>query len=131
MAAFAARNRDTNGNLKALGRMTRIWRDRHGVPLSSMLIDTLAFQFIERWEHRDRSYRLHDRLMLDFFAYLAQLGRTQTYWRAPGSHAYKGNFQTPARNAYRLAASAIVHEINLRPQTARNKWREIFGPTYP
>lgn len=134
MAAFASRNRETNGNLKALGRMMRIWRDRHRVPLSGMLIDTLAYQFIERWEHRDKSFRLHDRLVHDFLGHLAGLDRAQTYWRAPGSRAHvlkKGNFQTPARNAYRLAASAIAYETNRRPQTARNKWREIFGPTYP
>ena len=76
----------------------------------------------------------HERLVLDFLGNLAGLDRAQADWRAPGSRAHvleKGNFQTPARNAYRLAASAIAYEANHRPQTARNKWREIFGPTYP
>lgn len=50
MAAFAARDTVTaNGNLKAIGRMARIWRDRHSVPISGMLIDTLAFQFGRAW----------------------------------------------------------------------------------
>lgn len=134
MNAFATRNKSTNGNLKAIGRMTRIWRDRFVVPLSGMLIDTLAYQFIETWEHRDKSFMYHDWLVRDFLLYLSNIDRSQSYWRAPGSgsHVWKtGNFQTPAANAYSTAISAIDHEANNRPQTARNKWREIFGSTYP
>ena len=135
MDAFASRNTYTaNGNLKAICRMARIWRDRHGVPLSGMLIDTLAYQFISDWEYRDKSYLYHDYLVRDFFLYLSQIDKSQTYWRAPGSGSYvykKGNFQTPAATGYVTAVSAIDHEVNSRPTTARNKWREIFGPTYP
>jgi len=133
MSAFSARNTATNGNLKAVGRMARIWRDKHGVPLSGMLIDTLAYQFIETWENRDKSYMYHDWLVRDFLLYLSNLDRSKDYWRAPGSGSYvwkKGNFQTPAAHAYSIAISAIDHEANSRPQTARNKWREIFGSTY-
>lgn len=134
MSTFAARNTATNGNLKVAGRMARIWRDKYNVPLSGMLIDTLAYQFIETWEHRDKSYMYHDWLVRDFMLYLSNVDRSKEYWRAPGSGSYvwkKGNFQTPAANAYSLAISAIDHEANSRPMTARNKWREIFGPTYP
>lgn len=133
MIAFATRNTATNGNLKAIGRMTRIWRDRYSVPLSGMLIDTLAYQFIDTWAHRDKSYMYHDWLVRDFMLYLSNIDRSQDYWRAPGSGSYvwkKGNFRTPAANMYSIAISAIDHEAS-RPQTARNKWREIFGSTYP
>lgn len=134
MTAFAARNAASNGNLKAIGRMTRIWRDRFSVPISGMLIDTLAYQFIETWPHRDKSFMYHDWLVRDFFLYLSQVDKNQQYWRAPGSGSYvwkKGNFQTPSATGYVTAASAVDHEANGRPQTARNKWREIFGSTYP
>lgn len=134
MTAFAARNAAANGNLKAIGRMTRIWRDRFSVPISGMLIDTLAYQFIETWPHRDKSFMYHDWLVRDFFLYLSQVDKNQQYWRAPGSGSYvwkKGNFQTPSATGYVTAASAVDHEANGRPQTARNKWRELFGSTYP
>lgn len=134
MSAFAARDKTANGNLKAICRMARIWRDRHGVPLSGMLIDTLAYQFIETWAYRDKSFMYHDWLVRDFMGYLSAVDRSQTYWRAPGSTSYvwkKGNFQTSAAIARTIATSAIEHEANHRPQTARNKWREIFGSTYP
>lgn len=134
MSEFLARNKATNGNLKAIGRMARIWRDYHTVPIGGMLIDTLAYQFIASWPDRDKSYLYHDYLARDFFLYLANIDRSQTHWRAPGSGSYvykKGNFQTPAATTYQTALSAIHHESNERPLTARNKWREIFGSTYP
>lgn len=135
MTTFATRDKATaNGNLKAICRMARIWRDRHSVPMSGMLIDTLAYQFIADWAYRDKSYLYHDYLVRDFLLYLSQIDTSQTYWRAPGSGSYvfkKGNFQTQAGASYKDALSAIEHETNARPSTARNKWREIFGPTYP
>ncbi len=134
MKAFSDRNKAANNNLKAISRMARIWKDKHSVPISGMLIDTLAYQFIDTWQYRDKSYLYHDWLVRDFFSYLSSRDRSQAYWRAPGSGSYvakKGNFQTPAGNAYNAAVSAIEYESNARPSTARNKWREIFGSTYP
>lgn len=135
MTAFASQDRSiSNGNLKAICRMTRIWRDQHGVPISGMLIDTLAYQFIAGWAHCDKSYLYHDYLVRDFLLYLSQIDTSQTYWRAPGSGSHvfkKGNFWTQAAASYKDALSAIEHESNARASTARNKWREIFGSTYP
>lgn len=135
MNAFSARNTVTaNGNLKAIGRMARIWRDKHSAPMSGMLIDTLAYQFIVDWAHRDKSYLYHDYLVRDFLLYLSNIDTSKQYWRAPGSGSFvwkKGNFQTKAKSSYQIALSAIDHEANQRPLTARNKWREIFGSTYP
>ena len=135
MQAFSARNsNDANGNLKAVCRMARIWRDRHKVPLSGMLIDTLAFHFIATWPCRLKSYLYHDCLFRDFMLYLASVDRRQSYWRAPGSgsHVSKtGSFRRQAAAAYHDAQRAIEHESGGRPTTARNKWREVFGPIYP
>lgn len=135
MAKFAVRNTVTaNGNLKVICRMARIWRDRHSVPMGGMLIDTLAYQFIAGWAHCDKSYLYHDYLVRDYLLYLSQIDTSQTYWRAPGSGSYafkRGNFQRQAGVSYKDVLSAIEHEANNRPTTARNKWREVFGPTYP
>lgn len=135
IAAIKSRNDVTaNKNLKAICRMARIWRDKHSVPISGFLIDTLAYQWIATWPYRDKSFLFHDWLARDFFLHLSELDRSQQYWRAPGSGASvwkQGNFQTPARQAYDLAVNAINHELGDRPHTARNKWREIFGSLYP
>lgn len=135
MNAFSARDSViANGNLKAISRMARIWRDYHDVPMSGMLIDTLAYQFIADWPHRDKSYLYHDYLVRDFMKYLSETDSSQQHWRAPGSGAYvwkKGAFRAQASTAYQAALSAISHEADQRPTTARNKWREIFGSLYP
>lgn len=134
MSAFAARDREANGNLKALGRMMRLWRDHNGVKISGMLIDTLAYQFVATWAYSDKSFMYHDWLVRDFLLYLSQLDTSKTYWRAPGSGspvAKSGGFQRQAAASYLIAANAIAHEESQRPSTARNKWREVFGPAYP
>jgi hypothetical protein len=135
MDAMALRDSVTaNGNLKAICRMARIWRDRHSVPMSGMLIDTLAYQFILSWPYREKSFLYHDFLVRDFMKYLSETDASQDYWKAPGSGSYvwkKGAFKRQADDAYQIALSAIDHESNDRPYTAGNKWKEIFGPLYP
>jgi len=134
IAAVKKRNSETNKNLKRLCRMMRAWRDYNNVPMSGMLIDTLAYQFIANWVHRDKSYLYHDYMARDFFAYLAALDTNQSYWRAPGSGsnvAKKGHFHWKARVAYNQSVQAILHDQNGQVWSRRQMWRKIFGPAFP
>jgi len=113
--------------------MTRIWRDKHNVPLSGMLIDTLAYQWIPGWGHKDKSFLYHDFLVRDFMKHLSEIDSSKQYWRAPGSGSYvwkRGNFQAKAKSAYETALDAIKYDADM-PYTAAIKWREIFGSKYP
>jgi hypothetical protein len=56
MTAAQKRSDATNKNLKYLSRMMRVWRDYCDVSMSGMLIDTLAYQFMETYEHRSKSF---------------------------------------------------------------------------
>lgn len=132
--AVEKRNVACNYNLKELGRMTRVWRDYVDAPMSGMLIDTLAYQFIETWEHRDKSFLYYDFMARDFFAFLAKQDQAQKHWRAPGSGSYvwrKGVFEHKARSAELRALEAIAHATKNENWASRQKWREIFGPKYP
>jgi len=134
MAAFSARNAATNGNLKSLCRMMRIWKTYCNVPISGMLIDTLAYNFIATWPHSDKSFLYHDYLARDFFYYLSQLNASQSYWHAPGSgsYVYKGGaFRAKAATAHTAAVSAIAYGTNGNDWSYRQTWRTIFGPTFP
>jgi hypothetical protein len=134
MSAFSSRNAETNGNLKALGRMMRIWKDYNDVPISGMLIDTLGYNFIANWPNRDKSFLYHDFLVRDFFYYMSQIDASQTYWRAPGSGSFvykQGNFRTKAAAAYTNALNAIAYGTNGNAWSYRQTWRTIFGPTFP
>lgn len=134
IAAVQNRNRAANGNLKALCRMMRVWRDHNDVPMSGALIDAIAYQFIETWPHRDKSYGHHDYMARDFLKYLYDLNREQTYWLMPGSasRAYKtGVFWLKALTDYNIAVEACKLQDDARASTRRAKWRTVFGNTFP
>lgn len=134
--AIRDRNAAVNGNLIPLSRMMRDWRDRWSVPIGGLLIDTLAYQFIETWEHRDKSYVYYDYMCRDFFKWMAAQDENQEWWRAPGSGQYvwgKGLFQYKAKRCYNLSLEAIEHEMATpkREWSAKQKWREIFTANFP
>ena len=133
--AIRTRNSTCNNNLVPLCRMMRSWKKERSVPLGGLLIDTLAYQFIDNWKYRDKSYLYYDYLCRDFFAYMAGQSSDQEYWTAPGSgqRVYGGNFQYKAKCCYNIALQAIKHETASPKQewSAKQKWREIFGTSFP
>ncbi|WFU80682.1 nucleotidyltransferase [Bradyrhizobium sp. CIAT3101] len=134
IAAINTRNSLTNRNLKYLSRMMRIWARQCAVPISGMLIDTLAYQFIEAYQYRDKSFLYHDFMARDFFDYLAKQDQNKTAWRAPGSgsHVHRaGLFECKARSAYLRATEAIQYNDDNHEWSRRQKWRDVFGSLYP
>lgn len=68
----------------------------------------------------------------DFFKYLKDTDKNQTYWLKPGSNraVYKnGNFQNKALEAYNKSVDAISNENN--EYKAKQIWREIYGTKFP
>lgn len=134
--AIRDRNAVTNGNLVPLCRMMRDWKNKWTVPIGGLLIDTLAYQFIENWEHRDKSFFYYDFMCRDFFKWMAAQDENREWWRAPGSGQYvwgKGLFQYKAKRCYNLSLEAIEHEMATpkREWSAKQKWREIFTTNFP
>ncbi|WP_081790943.1 SMODS domain-containing nucleotidyltransferase [Deinococcus phoenicis] len=131
--AIKARDALYGGNLRRLCRMMRAWKHEWQVPIKSLLIDTLAYRFIETWEHREKSYVYYDWMVRDFFLYLSNQNDTQTYWSAPGSGDPVwsiGSFQYKAKRCYNISLEAIKYDSDNMSYTARGKWREIFGSKY-
>jgi hypothetical protein len=134
--AIRDRNAVTNSNLVPLCRMMRDWKNKWGVPIGGLLIDTLAYQFIENWEYRDKAYVYYDYMCRDFFKWMAAQDENKEWWRAPGSGQYvwgKGLFQYKAKRCYNLSLDAIEHEMATpkREWSAKQKWREIFTTNFP
>ena len=135
--AIRSRNADCNRNLIPLCRMMRAWKAKMTVPIGGLLIDTLAYQFIGSWEYRQTSYLYYGYMCREFFAFMADQDKTQEYWKAPGSgqwvHAPKGQFQYKAKRAHKLACEAIERETATPKQewSAKQKWRDIFGTSFP
>lgn len=134
--AIKTRNGNCNNNLIRLCRMLRSWKSMWNVPIGGLLIDTLAYQFIENYEYRDKSYYYYDWMSRDCFKWMAEQNSEQMYWKAPGSGSYvygKGLFQYKAKRCYNIALEAINYE-SATPKlewSAKKKWREIYGTQFP
>jgi hypothetical protein len=134
--AIRTRNSDCNGNLVSLCRMMRAWKKKWDVPIGGLLVDTLAYQFIDGWSFKDKSYLYYDYMCRDFFRFMADQDKDKEYWKAPGSgqHVYgKGLFQWKATRCYNISLEAIEHETAnpKREWSAKQKWRDIFGTSFP
>ena len=134
--AIRTRNNACNKNLIPLCRMMRAWKSKWSVPIGGLLIDTLAYQFIDSWKHKEKSYLYYDWMCRDFFLFMAEQDEDQEYWRAPGSGQYvyrRGRFQWKAKRCYNLSLEAIAHEAAQPKQewSAKQKWRTIFGTSFP
>jgi hypothetical protein len=134
METFVARDRDCNGNLVELGRMARAWRDQNNVSMNGMLIDTLAYQFIQSWGYRDKSYLYYDYMSRDFFSFLASQDKSKAYWLAPGSGSYvwrRGSFEYKARQAELRVLEAIQYQKAGHDWSAKQKYRDVYGTAFP
>lgn len=134
--AIRTRNKACNGNLIRLCRMMRAWKKRWEVPIGGLLVDILAYQFIDGWQYKDKSFLYYDFMCRDFFRFMADQDKEKAYWKAPGSgqHVYgKGLYQWKATRCYNISLEAIEHETATpnREWSAKQKWREIFGKSFP
>ncbi|UOO89188.1 nucleotidyltransferase domain-containing protein [Vitreoscilla massiliensis] len=123
----------TKKNLKNFCRMIRAWKETNNVQISGILLDTLAYKFLENWKYKDKGYVYYDWMTRDFFNYLMNQDINKEYWLAPGSNrrVYKtGNFQNKAQKAFNLAVSAIQDEEKY-PALAKSNWRAIYGTKFP
>ncbi len=134
--AIRDRNYVCNNNLVPLCRMMRAWKNKWNVPIGGLLIDSLAYQFIENYGYRDKSYVYYDYMCRDFFKWMSNQSSEQEYWKAPGSGQYvygRGLFQYKAKQCYNIALDAISYETAepKKEWSAKQKWRDIFGTKFP
>jgi len=120
-----------NKNLRRLCKMARAWKNKHGVAMGGLLIDTLAYNFLKSTDaYDDKSFSDYDCLSRDFFKYLSELPE-QDYYLALGSNqrvAVKKKFQKKAKKAYDLCLKAIDAE---NQSCVNDKWKKIYGRPFP
>ncbi|MEZ5542912.1 MAG: nucleotidyltransferase [Pseudomonadota bacterium] len=127
-------DKECNGNLKNLCKMARAWKKKWDVPISGLLIDTLAYYFIRGYEYRDKSYLYYDFMSRDFFEYLRSQPTDKQYWLSPGANQYvwrKGAFEYKALRCKNIAVEACSYQSETYGWTARQKWREVYGTEFP
>ena len=85
MTAVADLDTKKNANLRPLCKMARAWKNKHGVGMGGLLLDTLAYNFLDSTTDFDtKSFLYYDWMSRDFFKYLSELPE-QTEYAAPGS----------------------------------------------
>ena len=131
MAAVADLDAKKNANLRPLCKMARAWKNKHGVGMGGLLLDTLAYNFLASTTDFDtKSFSHFDRISRDFFKYLSELPE-QTEYAAPGSRQrvkVKKKFQNKAKKAHKLCLEAIEAE---NQKNVNDKWKKVYGRPFP
>jgi len=122
---------EKNSNLRRLCKMARSWRNKHGVGMGGLLIDTLAYNFLKSTtEYDSKSFLYYDELSRDFFQFLSELPKQDRY-SAPGSNQHvkvKKAFQRKARKAHQLCLKAIGAENS---SGVNDRWKKVYGRPFP
>lgn len=131
MAAVADLDTKKNANLRPLCKITRAWKNKHGVGMGGLLLYTLAYNFLDSTTDFDtKSFLYCDWMSRDFFKYLSELPE-QTEYAAPGSHQrvmVKKKFQEKAKKAHKLCVEAIEAE---NQKNVNDKWKKVYGRPFP
>ena len=131
ISAMTEANVNKNKNLRRLCKMARAWKNKHGVGMGGLLVDTLAHNFLNSTtDYDEKSYLYYDWMSRDFFKYLADLPK-QDYYAALGSGQrvkVKQSFQKKAQKAYGLCLKAIEAGES---DSANGKWKKVYGRPFP
>ncbi|MFN4908638.1 MAG: nucleotide-binding domain-containing protein, partial [Bacteroidota bacterium] len=111
--------------------LARAWKTPHGVGRGGLLLDTLAYNFLNSPTDFDtKSFLYYDWLSRDFFKYLSERPE-QTEYAAPGSRQrvkVKEKFQKKAKKAHKLCVEAIEAE---KQKNVNDKWKKVYGRPFP
>ena len=120
----------SNGNARKICKLARAWKNKHDVIMGGLLIDTMAWRFLNDNDEYFNATNHPDYMIRDFFKYLSNLPKQES-WNALGSNQkvkVKKNFQVKALEAYDLCCAAIDESDEVK---SYNKWREVFGKFVP
>lgn len=132
MDAMKEAEDNKNKNLRRLCKMGRAWKNKQGVCMGGLLIDTLAYNFLNSTScYNDRSFAFYDEMSRDFFKYLYDQPKDQKEYGALGSKQrvrVKRSFRRKSKKAYDLAVEAIDADSD---KIKHSKWRDVFGNVFP
>lgn len=130
---FNTRNSLSRGNLKRLCRMARAWNGRRTVLLDGIVIDTIAYHFIQSYKYADKGFEYYDWLSRDFFKYLVD-NADKARWLKPGGTGYvssKYSFKSDAVEAHAKALEALDDYDRGYAHCWHDDWRWIYGTRFP
>ena len=125
-------NKATNGNLRPLIQMLKVWQEQCSVPIKSFQLELVAADFLLQspWRHYD--FFWFDWIVRDFFEYLYH--RANTNAAVPGTPeliALGADWQSRTQSAYKRAVKACYYEKHNVVAAAGDEWQKIFGSQIP
>lgn len=120
-----------NGNLRRLCKMTRAWKNKHGVAMNGLVIDTLAHNFLLTTKEFDNTaFSTCGQMMRDFLEFLSNQPKQERYHAlGSGQHVkVHKRFEGKAKKGLELADKACAAG---EENKANNRWRKLFGNAYP
>lgn len=132
MNAMTSFSREKSKNLRKLCKMVRAWKNKNGVNIGGLLIDTLAYRYLSTTAAYDTSGNGSLGLLArDFFAFLSRETKKDRYL-ALGSlqyvRVYSPWFGRAAAEAYTMCDQAIAAAGSVGEN---DKWRKVFGRAFP
>lgn len=116
---------------RRLCKIMRAWKNTSGLAMSGLLLDTLAYNFLnDNTIYRTAGLSQFDIMVRDFFEFMKEQPK-QEYYAALGSNQrvyVKHPFRTKARNAWQYAKDAILEEDE---EKRHDIWRNVFGNAFP
>lgn len=131
IAAASKIDGEKNKSYRRLCKMVRAWKNRHGLAIGGLLIDTLTHNFLSSTKDYDNvGHDRYGQMAHDFFKYLADQP-DQDYYAALGSGqrvAVKKRFQRKAKKARELSEKALAAATE---EDMQKRWRKVFGRPFP
>ena len=128
MTRFRKEYGDTH---RRLCKIMRAWKNTSGLAMSGLLMDTLAYNFLNaNTDYRTAGLYQFDAVVRDFFAFLKDQPK-QEYYAALGSNQrvyVKHLFKEKARDAWSWAQAAIAEKDERK---RHDIWRNVFGNAFP
>jgi len=115
-----------------LCRFIRAWKNKFGLKLGGLLIDTWCYDYLkENIQFYDEGFDHFPEIIKDFFNYLSNFSADRRYWYSPGAKqkVYKKiNINRKVKKSLEIATAAYdLEDANKQSQ----KYRALFGKAFP
>ncbi len=127
-SALRESNSSANGNTMRLIKMMKRWKQCCNVPLKSFAIELTVTDFLDSYEHNDKSAMFYDWMVRDYLDYLIQHESCQ--YQIPGISERLNigdSWLSRAETAHSRAKKACTYESNNNCRRATDEWKKIFG----
>ncbi|KAB0265137.1 SMODS domain-containing nucleotidyltransferase [Microvirga brassicacearum] len=125
-------NQKTNGNLRAVTKMMKLWSREQNVPIKSFVLELLLTEFFASYGYGPYSYYWYDFFIRDAFRFLVSKAWGTVI--VPGTNEViplGGDWLSRAQRALDIALQACAYEHADMIIHAGDEWQKIFGTRIP